>query len=67
MQRTGNNHDASSLVSSVLASVLDQVLAAAIHHVALATHSGPALLLSCYGGLWLWYIQLMNWTCKLMM
>jgi hypothetical protein len=46
MQRTGNNHDVSSLVSSVLPSLHFHVLAVVVHHAAPAAHSGPALRLS---------------------
>ena len=43
MQRTGNNHDASSLVSSVAVEfACHHVLAVAVHHVALAAQAGAA-------------------------
>ena len=41
MQRTGNNHDESSLVSSVVAEfAVHHVLAVAVHHVASAVQLG---------------------------
>ena len=43
MQRTGNNHDESSLVSSVVAEfAVHHVLAVAVHHVASAVQLGAA-------------------------